>query len=104
MDEFQRQYLMDFGGVVPVSFDVTSHHRFEGIPLEVRPGKSSWVEQHFANVLGKEIPVPDPEMGKFVSAEKQSLQVERREDMVDAGCPLGHTVVVYVFRLDCEVD
>jgi hypothetical protein len=35
-------------------------------------------------------------------AEEKPLKVERREEMIDSGQPLGHAVVVSIFRLHSE--
>ena len=99
MHQFQRQYLVDLGGVVPVSLEVAPCHGLEPLPFEVRSGKGSRVEQHLANVCGEGVPVPDPEMAELVPPEKQSLEAKGGKHMINPGEPLGHHVVVGIFRL-----
>ena len=74
--EFQRQHLVDLGGVVPVSIEMAPHHGFEPIPFEIWPGKCPWVEQHLANVLGQDVPVPHTIMGELVPAQEEPFEAE----------------------------
>src|ERR1700674_2900683 len=104
MDQFQGQHLGDFNGVVPISLEMVSHDGFEGCELEVRSRKSPRVEQYFPNVSGENISVPDAEMCELVPAKKEPVELERREQMINAGQPLGHTVVVGVFCFECELE
>ena len=78
---------------------MASHYGFDALSVQIRPGKRPRVEQHFPNVFGEGIPVPDPKMVVLVPAEEEALEVQRREEMIDPGHPLGHAVVVGVFRL-----
>src|SRR2546428_11631311 len=98
MQEFEGQDLVDLGGVVPVSLEVSLNHSLEPARFEIRPGKSAWVQKHFTNVPGEGVPVPDPEMVELVPPEEQALEAEAGEQMIDPGYPLGHTGVVGVFR------
>src|SRR5438132_12838526 len=95
---------MDLGGVVPVSLEVTLYHGLEPGPFEIRPGKSARVQEHFPNVPGEDIPVPDPEMVELVPPEEETFEVEEREEMIDPCQPLGHPGVVSVFRLEQELE
>src|ERR1700687_9118 len=104
MYEFQAQHLMDLGGVVPISFEVPRHNCLYHSLVEVRPGQRCMVEQHLPNVPRQCIAVPHTVMGEFVPAEKEPLEVEGREKMIDPSHPLGHTVVVGVLRLECELQ
>ena len=80
------------------------HYSFDLRPIQVRSGKSARVEQHFPNVLGEGIPVPDPKMIELVPAEEKPFEMERRKQMIDPSHPLRHAVVVGIFRLDCEFE
>src|SRR5580698_3242726 len=104
MQEFQGQQLMDLGGIVFPLIQVASHHVFYTFPLKIRPGEGSRVEQHLPNVFGKRVPVPDPEMVELVPAKKQAFEMEWRHDMVRAGDPLRHSIVVGIFSLEREVE
>src|SRR5947207_12556217 len=90
---------MNLVGVVPISFDMVLYHRFKVILLPVGAGEGTRIEQHFAKVPGKEVPVPDTKMVVLVPAKKKALQVERGNQVIDLGHPLGHPVVVSVIRL-----
>src|ERR1700674_1614811 len=103
MEEFQSQHLMDLGGVVPISSEVPLHYHLDFSLVEVRPGQGSLVEQHLLYVAGKCISVPHAVMGELVPAEKEPLEVEGREKVIGPSHPLGHAVVVGVFRLECEL-
>ena len=61
---------MDFRSVIPIALNMSFHNGSDRGGDEVWPGKSPPIEEHFANVVGQSIPVPDPEMTKLVSAEK----------------------------------
>jgi len=104
MQELQRQHFVDFAGIVPVAFEVAPHHGFEAFPFEVWPGQRPRVEQHFPNVLGEGIPIPDAEMAELVPPEEEAFDVDGREQMIDPGHPLGHPVVVSVFRFERELE
>jgi len=100
VNEFQREDLMDFRGVVPISFKVAAHDALDSIPFEVWTGKCSWIEQHFLKVFGEDIPVPDPEMVELMPTKEKSLKMQWREEVIDPSHPLWHPVVVGVFRLE----
>ncbi len=91
---------MDLGGVVPVSPEVPLNHIFERTPYNIRPGESSGIEEHFTNVLGECIPIPDAEAVELVPAKEEAFETQRREEMIDRSNPLGHADVIGVFRLE----
>ena len=70
MHYFQRKRFMDVSGVIPVTSEVTLNHCLERFPFKVRPRKRPRVEQHFPNVLGKGVAVPDTEMTELVAAQE----------------------------------
>jgi hypothetical protein len=76
---------------------MASHDGFKALLFDVRPGKGQRIEQYLLNILGKRIPVPKPEMQQLISTEKDSLQVERREKMINTSNPLRHSIIVCVF-------
>jgi hypothetical protein len=71
VQQFQRKRPVNLIGVVPISFEMVLDHAFETILLPVRAGESARIKQHFANVTGKEVFVPDAEMVVLVSAQKK---------------------------------
>src|SRR6267378_3933549 len=79
------------------------NHSLECFPFDVGPGKRPRVEQHFPNILGECIPVPDPKVVVLVPAKEEPFQVQCGEEMIDSGYPLGHAVVVRVFRFEREL-
>jgi hypothetical protein len=80
------------------------HGVLETISFQVRPGKSSSVQQHLPDVFGESIAIPDPKMGELVPAKKEPFQVQRREHMIDSSDPLGHPVVIRIFCFDRKFD
>src|ERR1700730_14158817 len=102
MYEFQAQQLMDLGGVVPISFEVPCHHCLYHFLLHVRPRQRCLVEQHLPDVPRQCVAVPRAIMGELVPAEKEPLEAESREKVIDSCHPLGHAVVICIFCLECE--
>ena len=51
VDEFKSEDLMYGTGIVPVSFKMTAHDGLDPWSLQVGPGKSPRIEQHFLNIL-----------------------------------------------------
>ena len=104
MQELQGQYLVDLGGVVPISLDVAPQDGLEPFGLEVWPRKGSGIKEHFPNVSGKSVPVPDSEMRELVPPKKEAFQTEGRKEMIDPGHPLRHPVIVGILRLAEELE
>src|SRR6266850_3177758 len=74
LDEFEGQYLVDFGGVVTVSFEVSLNYCLKPVRFEIWPRKTAWVQEHVANIAGEDVPVPDPKMVELVPSEKNMLE------------------------------
>jgi hypothetical protein len=51
VDDLQAKKLVEFGGVVPISLQVTFDHHFESFPVDVGSGKAAGVEQYLSNVI-----------------------------------------------------
>src|SRR5579863_1535707 len=102
MEQFHRKHSVNLVGVVPISFDVMLHHCFDHILLPVRTGESARIEQDFADVTGKSVPVPDAEMVILVTAKEETLQMKGGECMIHLRYPLGHAVVICPFRLESK--
>jgi hypothetical protein len=64
------QQFMKLSSVVPISSKVTFHYGLEPFSFNVRPGKTTRIEQHLPNVISEGIPIPRPEMEDFVPAEE----------------------------------
>lgn len=96
-DDFQRQHLVDFAGVVTDTREMIAHESLNHTPLKIWSGESPGIEKHFSNVPGKRIAIPDAEMFELVPAEEQSLKPKRRKPMIHPSQPLGHTMVVGIF-------
>ena len=75
MNKFQGQQLMDLGGVVPVTLEVTPNHLLQPFSFNIWPAKTARVEQHFPNISRECISVPDPEMEDLVSSEEETFKV-----------------------------
>src|SRR3979409_2811063 len=94
---------MNFVGIVPGSTKVAPHHAFDAVPFKVRPGKRPWVEEHFPNIAGERVPIPDAEMIELVPAEEKAFEMGRRYKMVGLGQPLGHALAVTGFCFEVGV-
>ena len=79
MQEFQGKHGMNFGGVIPVSLEMTPNHGFNSVLIEVRPRKCPRVEQHFLNVPGEGIPIPNTKMVELVPPKKKAFEMQPRE-------------------------
>src|SRR5207253_5920073 len=99
VEEFEGQDLVNCGGVVPFSAEVTVHDRLESRARQIRSGKRQAVEENLANVGGERVTVPNTKVVELVPAQKKPFEVELCERVIDGGCPLWHAVVVGVFRL-----
>src|SRR6266404_3162700 len=104
MQKFQGQHLMDLGGVIAATPEMSRHDGFKTAPFEIRPRKSTRIQKHFPDIFGESVPVPDPEMVERLPSEEQAFETERREQMIDPGHPLGHTGVVGVVRLEKKLE
>src|SRR5437867_12327828 len=100
MQKFQGQHLVDLGGVIAAAPEMSRHDGFKTAPFEIRPRKSARIQKHFPNISGESVAILDPEMVELLPSEEQAFETERREEMIDAGHPLGHPGVVGVVRLD----
>ena len=103
MKEFRRQQLVNLHRVVPISSEMTPYHGLELVRGEVRAGKRPRLEQHFPNVVGQGVPVPNAEMGNLVPAQEDAFEAKWCQEMIDSGHPLGHPVVVGVFGFKREL-
>ena len=104
MHKLQREYFVDGRGVVLVSFEMTMHQGFKPVTAQVGPGKAPGIQQHLPNVVGKGIAVPDPKMVELVPPEEQPFEVKRGDEMVGAGHPLRHAIVVCVLCFGRELE
>src|SRR5271157_7681 len=100
--KLQGEHLVNLSGVVAVALQVAAHYGFQPLAVQVWPGKSARVKEHFLNVSGEPVPVPNPEMVILVTAEEKTLQMKRGERMVNLCHPLWHAVVISIFRLESE--
>ena len=67
MNKFHGKYLVELGGIVLISFEMTPNHSLEPLSFDKGSGKSAWVEQHVLNVPSEHVPVPHAEMEELVS-------------------------------------
>src|SRR5262249_42714822 len=70
--------------------------------VEVGPAEGPWIEQHLFQVVCEVVTIPDAEMKEFMPAKEEPLEAQSREHVVGAGNPLGHPVIVGVFRFERE--
>ena len=94
---------MDLKGVISVPFEVPLNNRLYPLGLKIGPGKAAWIEEHFSNIAGKDIPVPDAKVMELVPAQEQPFETQGCEQVINSSNPLGHARVVSVFRLEREL-
>ncbi len=104
MNQFERKHFMDRAGVVAIPLQMAGHDVFYPVAFEIRPALCLGIEQHLTDVIGEGVPVPDAKMIELVSAKKQSLQMQRRKEMVDLCYPLRHAVVVGILRFESKLE
>src|SRR6267154_3409281 len=73
MKKFEGQHLVDLEGVVSVALDVSLNNSLNPLRLEIGPGKTPRIQEHFSNIAGQGIPVPHAKVMKFVPAEEQAF-------------------------------
>src|SRR6185437_12763503 len=91
---------MEFSGVVAGSLNVVPNHCLNASALNIRAGKRAPIEQHFLEVSGQSIPIPDTEVEGLVPAKKKPMGAQRRDRVVHACEPLRHPHVIGVFRFE----
>ena len=102
--KFQREKSVDFGRVIPISFDMTFHHSSNRFRFYIWPRKRPRIEQHFSNVVCQLVAIPHSEMENLVPSEPDALQMKRSEQVVHLGNPLRHAVIIGVFSFEQELE
>src|SRR5262245_56577842 len=80
-----------------------ANHRFDVGPVQKGSTKCAGVQQNFLQITAELVPVINPEVMKFVVAQKQVSQAERCEGMVCTREPLRHAHVVRILCLEREL-
>jgi len=75
--QFERQEPMDITCMVRRTTQMFSDNRFHLLAIDKGSAQCSRIEQHLANVICQLVPIPDPVVAKFVSAQKKSLQMQQ---------------------------
>src|ERR1700722_4310571 len=75
-----------------------------GLRVYIGTRQRSRIQQHFADVICKLVAVPDSKVKDFMAAQPETLEVKRREQVVDLGDPLRHAVIIGVFRFEGELE
>jgi hypothetical protein len=101
--KFQREQSVDFGRVIPISFDMTFHYRSNRFRFYIWPRKGPRIEQHFSDVVCQLVAIPHSEMENLVPPEPDALQVEWSKQVVHLSDPLWHPVIVGIFSLEQEL-
>ena len=83
MKKFEGKHLVDLQGVVSVSLEVSLNNSLEPLRLEIGPGKAARIQEHFSNIAGKGIPVPDAKVMELVPAKEQTFEVQGREQVIN---------------------
>lgn len=104
MNNFQGQYLMDFGSVVSIALQVAPNHFLQPLSLNIWPAKTARVQEHFPNISSECISVPDPEMEDLVSSEEEMFEMKSGKGTVYLGHPLRHSHVVGILRFKLDLQ
>ena len=75
--KFKGQEPMDLSRIVSIALQVSVYNVSDRFRVDIRARQGSLVEQHFADVVGKFVAIPDPEMKHLVTAQPDALQVKR---------------------------
>ena len=89
MNQLHRQKFVNRRSMILAASQVAIDDGLNAVPLKVGPRKRPGIEQHLADVFGKSVPVPDPEMNEFVAPEKEALEMQRRQTMVNLASHCG---------------
>jgi len=68
MEKFYGKEGVDFRRVVAIAFEMVADHGLQRFGLDIWPGQTSTVEQHFLNVIRKTVAVPNTKMRELVPA------------------------------------
>src|SRR5271167_486080 len=80
-----------------------AYQSFHCLPLNVWPAQATLVEEHFAHIVGELVAIPHAKVAELVPPQKQALDLQRRERMIDARQPLRHAVVVRILGTKREL-
>src|SRR5206468_12664288 len=83
--QFQGEKFVNLSCVVAIALQMAVDHGLNTAPVQIWACKGARVEQHLFDVACQRIAVPDPVMVQLVPAEKDTLQPEWREEMIQAG-------------------
>src|SRR3989442_13594140 len=85
-----------------MTLNVTCDDLFQPGPIQVWSIPGHRIEKDLLQVLGQFIPVPDAEVIKLMPTEKQALEVQRGENVVQPCQPVGHAMIICVLRFESE--
>ena len=57
--------------VIALALSMTAHQVFDGTPLQIRAVQTPRIKQHFLNIRGQRISIPDTKMVELMSAKKE---------------------------------
>src|ERR1035441_2391199 len=104
MCQFQRQQSVNLVGMVFVAAQMAIHNPFDSCPAYVRPRQRTIVKKDLAHVITEVVSIPNAEMEWLVASEPDTLQMQRREHVINARHPLGHPHVIGILRLEEKLE
>jgi hypothetical protein len=78
------------GGVISISPEMTFYYGFKSSAFNIWPGESAWLEQYLPNIFSKLVTVPNAEMERLVSSQKDVFEPKWRQGVVKPREPLWH--------------
>jgi len=102
--ELQRKKAVNLRGIVAVALEMVLDNFLNASALQVRPDERAGIQKHFPHIVCKNGPVPPPKMEEFVTPHPKTLQMKRRQSMVNLCNPLRHPVVVGVLGLEGKLQ
>src|SRR5208337_181023 len=93
VQELQGKKPVNLGCVVAVTLEMAADNGLDALPLQIRTRQRARIKQHFLDIAGQNVAVPNPVMVQLMSTEKETLQFQWRKEMIEPGQPLRHAVV-----------
>jgi hypothetical protein len=104
MEKFERHDLVKRSRVVSVTVRVVADDSLRAAGAPDRDATGPGIEQQAFQVTRELIAIPDAEVIELVAAEKEPLEAERRDRMIDPRHPLRHAVVVGILGLELKLE
>jgi hypothetical protein len=83
---------------------MTPNDGLKPLSINIWSRQATGIQQHFLDISGEGISIPNAEMENFMSSQKQVFEVQGRKSMVNAGNPLRHSHVIRVLRFELKFE